>query len=68
MDLNFSATHCAGQSIGPANQLFALLIQTIISAQCAISPPELWPQDYAAHALEHGMTEPTGYTLRSSAD
>lgn len=54
MDLDFGATQCAGQSIGPANQLFALLIQTIIAAKCAISPPELWPQDYAAQALANG--------------
>lgn len=54
MDLDYGATQCAAQSIGPANQLFALLIQTIIAAKCAISPPELWPQDYAARALEHG--------------
>lgn len=54
MDLDFGATQCAGQSIGPANQLFALLIQTIIAAKCAISPPELWPQDYAEQALANG--------------
>lgn len=40
------ATQCAAQSIGPANQLFGLLIQTILAAQCAISPPTLWPEDY----------------------
>lgn len=51
---DLAASQCASQSIGPANQLFALLIQTIISAKCAISPPDMWPQDYAAQAFANG--------------
>lgn len=39
-------TQCASQSVGPANQVFSLLIQTILAAQCSISPPDLWPEDY----------------------
>lgn len=46
---------CAGQSIGPANQLFGALIQTILAAQCAISPPETWPKDYGPTAVEQGI-------------
>lgn len=53
--MEFVSAQCASQSIGPANQLFALLIQTIISAQCSISPPELWPKDYGPQALESGI-------------
>lgn len=45
---------CAAHSIGPANQLLTLLLQTIVSAQCAISPPEKWPADYGLTALEKG--------------
>lgn len=37
---------CASQSVGPANQLFGLLIQTLLAAQCSISPPDFWPEDY----------------------
>lgn len=45
---------CAAQSVGPANQLFSLLIQTILTAQCAISPKDMWPEDYGPTALEKG--------------
>lgn len=45
---------CAAHSIGPANQLFTLLIQTILSAQCSISSPEKWPNDFAQNAIENG--------------
>lgn len=45
---------CASHSIGPANQLFALLIQSILSAQCLISQPEKWPVDYSSTAIEKG--------------
>lgn len=47
---------CANHSVGPANQLFGLLIQTILSAQCEISPPDMWPKDFGPSAIEHGKT------------
>ncbi|KXJ73584.1 hypothetical protein RP20_CCG015526 [Aedes albopictus] len=50
-------SQCTAQSIGPANQLFAMLIQTIAAAQCSISPPEMWPKDYAPIALSAGLQE-----------
>lgn len=46
---------CAAQSVGPANQLFGLLIQTILAAQCAISPKDMWPKDYGPTAVEQGI-------------
>lgn len=46
---------CAATSVGPANQLFGLLVQTILAAQCAISPKEMWPKDYGPTALEKGI-------------
>ncbi|XP_049281055.1 glucose dehydrogenase [FAD, quinone]-like isoform X2 [Anopheles funestus] len=48
---------CAAQSVGPANQLFGLLVQTILAAQCAISPPDMWPKDYGPTALAQGLDE-----------
>lgn len=45
---------CAAHSIGPANQLFTLLLQTILQAQCSISPPDKWPADYGPTAIEKG--------------
>lgn len=49
-------SQCATQSVGPANQLFGLLIQTILAAQCNISPPEMWPKDYGPTAIEKGKS------------
>lgn len=45
---------CAVHSVGPANQLFGLLIQTILAAQCAMSPKDMWPKDYGPTAVEQG--------------
>ncbi|XP_062711440.1 glucose dehydrogenase [FAD, quinone] isoform X1 [Aedes albopictus] len=50
-------SQCAAQSLGPANQLFAMLIQTIMAAQCSISPPDMWPKDYGPTALNEGLQE-----------
>ncbi|XP_055644499.1 glucose dehydrogenase [FAD, quinone] isoform X2 [Toxorhynchites rutilus septentrionalis] len=50
-------SQCAAQSLGPANQLFAMLIQTIMAAQCSISSPDMWPKDYGPTALEQGLEE-----------
>jgi len=50
-------SQCVSQSVGPANQLFGLLIQTILAAQCSISPPEMWPKDYGPTAIEKGLEE-----------
>lgn len=50
-------SQCAAQSLGPANQLFAMLIQTILAAQCSISPPDMWPKDYGPTALNEGLQE-----------
>lgn len=46
---------CALQSLGPANQLFSLLIKTIIASQCAISPASMWPEDYGEKLLKKGF-------------
>lgn len=52
--LNINNTHCTAQSTGAVNQLFALLIQTILAAQCEISPEHMWPKDYGPKAIEDG--------------
>lgn len=36
---------CATHSVGTTNQMFNILIQTLLAAQCSISPPNLWPKD-----------------------
>lgn len=48
-------SQCATHSVGPANQLFGLLIQTILAAQCSISPPNQWPEDYGEKFIETSM-------------
>lgn len=50
-------SECATPSVGPANQLFGLLVQTILAAQCAISPKDMWPKDYGPTAVEQGKSE-----------
>lgn len=48
------ASQCASQSSGAVNQLFGLLIQTLLAAQCNLSPEYMWPSDYGAIAIEKG--------------
>lgn len=59
------ATQCSSHSIGPANDLFAALIQALLAAQCALSPSDKWPTDYGPQALEKGIFKLTikSYTL-----
>lgn len=45
---------CTSQSVGASNQLFGMLIQTILAAQCNISPPGMWPNDYGPKAIKEG--------------
>lgn len=52
--LNINNTHCTAQSTGAVNQLFALLIQTLLAAQCEISPEHMWPKDYGPTAVKDG--------------
>lgn len=49
---NLISTACAAQSVGTANDLFASLIQTILTAYCSISPPGMWPTDYGPKAMK----------------
>lgn len=45
---------CASTSIGPANQLFLALIQSLTVSQCGISPKVDWPRDYGEVAQKEG--------------
>lgn len=47
-------SQCANNSVGPTNQLFGLFVQTILAAQCAISPPDMWPIDHGPTAIKNG--------------
>lgn len=49
-----SSSNCSINSVGAGNQLFASLIQTFLTTQCALSSPNLWPRDYGKYVLEHG--------------
>lgn len=53
--MSFITTQCGASSIGPANQLFATLIQTILAVQCNITTADQWPHDYGQQVLENGM-------------
>lgn len=52
--MDASMLQCAAQSVGPANQLFGLLIQTLLAAQCSLAPKNMWPTDYGVTAMEKG--------------
>lgn len=52
--MEYLTPECAAQSVGPANHLFSLLIQTILTAQCSITPKDTWPKDYGPTAIEQG--------------
>lgn len=50
-------SQCASQSSGAVNQLFGLLVQTILAAQCNLSPEYMWPNDYGATAIQKGKAK-----------
>lgn len=52
---SFIPPDCASQSVGAANQLFVSLVQTLLTAQCSISPSNMWPEDYGPIALKRGL-------------
>lgn len=46
---------CTTCSVGQANQLFALLLQTLTYAQCKIGDRDIWPPDHGETALHNGQ-------------
>jgi hypothetical protein len=55
--MNISETQCVPHSIGAATSLFSLMMQTLFTAHCAISPPEKFPDDYAPMAMKNGLDD-----------
>lgn len=45
---------CANDSVGYANKLFNNLLSAIVTAQCLISPPSMWPRDYDPKLSQNG--------------
>lgn len=52
--MEFLPEACAAQSVGGANNLFGILVQTLMAAHCALTPPDRYPEDYGPTALEKG--------------
>lgn len=48
------STQCFAHSVGVANSLFVSMIQTLLLAQCSISPSSMWPTDYGKIAKKKG--------------
>jgi len=44
-------------SVGQVNQLYSVLLQTILASQCALSPDSMWPKDHGDVALQNGLDE-----------
>ncbi|XP_037935897.1 glucose dehydrogenase [FAD, quinone] [Teleopsis dalmanni] len=57
MPTTFQSLQCPVQSTGTIDSMVAILVQAILSAQCAISPLEYWPPDYADKALTQGLND-----------
>ncbi|XP_055845322.1 glucose dehydrogenase [FAD, quinone]-like [Episyrphus balteatus] len=47
--------HCAHQSLGIGNTLVSTLLHTLLAAQCAVSPPDLWPKDFGPTYIQNGL-------------
>lgn len=52
--MDFLPKECAVNSVGASNNLFGILISTLVAAQCALSPADRWPSDYGPQALTKG--------------
>ncbi|GAB0093755.1 hypothetical protein DMENIID0001_089300 [Sergentomyia squamirostris] len=48
---------CANNSVGAVSQMIGFIFQTILTAQCNLSPPELWPEDYGRRVFHRGFEE-----------
>lgn len=68
--MEFIPQQCAAASVGTANDLFAILFQTLLAAHCSLSPADRWPKDYGPTALEKGkfeeLSKPAGVTINQS--
>lgn len=52
-----NVTMCQHSNVGPVNQLFTTLIQTILAAQCALVRESVWPENYGPTAVKEGLGE-----------
>lgn len=48
-------SQCAAKSIGFANNVFGLMLQTFVASQCSLAPSDKWPKDYADVAMNGGI-------------
>lgn len=51
--MDFIPQQCAANSVGAANNLFGILLNTLVAAHCALSPADRWPKDYGPTALQY---------------
>lgn len=47
---------CLSHSVGQTNTLTTLL-QMLLASYCAISSPEIWPQDHGKYILQNGVQD-----------
>ncbi|XP_061391345.1 glucose dehydrogenase [FAD, quinone]-like [Musca vetustissima] len=57
------SAQCPIPSVGAVNTLVSLLVEGILSAQCNISRPEVWPEDYADQARRNGLKDPYDFVV-----
>lgn len=58
--MDFLPQTCAANSVGAANGLFGILLQTLMAAHCGLSPSDRWPKDLGPTAYEKGLKTKRG--------
>lgn len=54
MNMNIVSPQCAARSVGVTNNLFGIMLQTVLLSQCNISPVDKWPRDFGKRAMKGG--------------
>lgn len=44
--------NCTEPSVGTVPSMFSSLITTLLAAQCALDPSDMWPEDYGKQATQ----------------
>lgn len=44
--MDFYTSSCLGHTTGPAGQLLAMLMQSVMASPCNLSNSNIWPKDY----------------------
>ena len=57
-------SQCGAYSNGASSSIFGVLLQTLMAAHCALSPPEMWPIDMGPEAVRNGIHNSISYIFK----